>query len=153
MNKHSYYFFLFLFAMCIAATSCGDKKQESSDDDSTSRHDQESAHEEWKEMDDFHNIMAASYHPFKDSMNLAPAKTNASEMAASAEKWSSAPLPKKVDNEEVKIKLQALKTSTAAFVETAKSGDDKLIGESLSKLHDEFHEIQEAWYGGHGHHH
>ncbi len=42
--------------------SCGGKHEEESDD------------VEWKEMDDFHMIMADVYHPLKDSNNLAPIK-------------------------------------------------------------------------------
>ena len=97
-------------------------------------------------------VMAESFHPFKDSADLEPAKASAAAMAAAAEKWRSSPLPKKVDNEETKAKLQQLERSAAAFVETATTGDDKVIGESLTKLHDLFHELQEAWYEGHGDH-
>jgi hypothetical protein len=111
--------------------------------------------EDWKEMDDFHSIMAEAFHPFKDSANLAPAKEHADELASSAAAWQAAPLPSKVDNPEVKSKLDSLKSGTAAFVETVKSGNDDAIGKSLTQLHDQFHEVQEAWYGGndHDHHH
>ena len=104
--------------------------------------------EDWPAMDEFHMIMAETFHPFKDSANLEPIKTKARELAASAEKWLNAPLPEKVNNDEVKTKLQQLKTDATTLSETVKSADDKTIGESLTKVHDLFHEIQEAWYGG-----
>jgi len=127
--------------------ACSGKKEETAD-----------AHEavtgeSWKEMDDFHMVMAEAFHPYKDSMNLEPAKAKAAEMAESAVKWFAAPMPEKVNTEEVKAKLEALKNETTAFVETVAKGDDAVTAEALTKLHDLFHELQEAWYGGHGDHH
>lgn len=104
--------------------------------------------DEWPEMDEFHMIMAESFHPFKDSSNLEPAKVNAAEMAALAEKWTAAPLPEKVNTDEVKATLEQLKNDAAAFAQTVQGTDSVAIGESLTSLHDLFHKVQEAWYGG-----
>ena len=92
------------FALLIA---CGTKKETTATETAT---DSTSADaDEWKAMDDFHMIMAESFHPFKDSANLAPAKAKAAELAASAEQWLATPLPEKVNNENVKAKLETLK--------------------------------------------
>lgn len=108
---------------------------------------------EWPEMDAFHLIMAESFHPFKDSGNLEPAKKYAAEMAQSAAKWAEAPLPEKVNTPEVKEKIALLKSGTAEFANLVQQGDSTQIGEALKSLHDLFHELQEAWYGkGEGHH-
>ena len=52
--------------------------------------------------------------------------------------------------------LQQLKTEADAFAIVSRTDDQKAIGESLTKLHDLFHELQEKWYGGgeeqHEHH-
>jgi hypothetical protein len=56
----------------------------------------------------------------------------------------------------VKGKLETLKQESQALVQTISAGDDKAIGDQLTKVHDLFHEIQEAWYGdgdGDGHEH
>ena len=137
---------LFLLCVTIFAVSCSSKKEgeRKAEEHVTAT----STDEDWPAMDEFHMIMAETFHPFKDSANLEPIKTKASELAASAEKWLNAPLPEKVNNDEVKTKLQQLKTDAATLSETVKSADDKTIGESLTKVHDLFHEIQEAWYGG-----
>jgi hypothetical protein len=138
MKKLIVYFLIFAFAGFISCTS----KTET-----TSTTTEES--DEWKEMDSFHMIMAEAFHPYKDSANLAPVKKMAEEMAIEADKWASASLPKKVDNEEVKEELQKLKTDTRSLADLIKSGaDDKAIGSSLDALHDSFHEIMEAWHGG-----
>jgi hypothetical protein len=138
---HTLLLFIVLFAM-----ACTAKKEHN---DGQAEHTAASP-DSWVEMDEFHMVMAESFHPFKDSADLEPAKANAAAMAEAAEKWRSAPLPKKVDNEEIKEKLQQLDLAAAAFVQTAMTAEDKEIGESLTKLHDLFHELQEAWYGGHG---
>ena len=147
MTRKSILYGVGLVAM-VLVFACSGKKEE------TAEHGHhEVTGESWKEMDDFHMVMAESFHPYKDSMNLEPAKLKAAEMAASAEKWLAAPLPEKVNNDEMKSKLESLKAETLAFVETVGKGDDKRTAEALTKLHDSFHEIQEAWYGGHGDHH
>ncbi|MFD0998108.1 hypothetical protein ACFQ21_02280 [Ohtaekwangia kribbensis] len=149
---------ILLFSTLLAAGvlgACSGKK----DGHDEHGHDHEHEHaavskDEWKEMDDFHLLMADAFHPYKDNKDLEPAKAKAAELAAAAEKWANAPLPEKVNNEEVKSKLQQLKTATASFVETVKSGDDTKIADELTSLHDQFHEIQEVLYvGGHDEHH
>lgn len=143
--------FLTLLAAGVWGGCSGKKDHDKHGDDH--EHEHAVSKDEWKEMDEFHMLMADAFHPYKDSTNLEPAKTKAVELAAAAEKWANAPLPEKVNNDEIKSKLEQLKTGTAAFVETVKSGDDKKIGDELTTLHDQFHEIQEVWYGGHGEHH
>ena len=142
MSKQLKYFVFFIVAISVIA--CATKKEEVSGDEDQA---------EWQEMDDFHVVMAETFHPYKDSANLEPVRTRASELAKSAEKWATAPLPKKVDNDEMKEKLGQLKMETAALAEQVKSTDDKAIGDQLTKVHDLFHAIQEDWYGGEHHDH
>lgn len=111
---------------------------------------------EWTEMDDFHMIMAETFHPYKDSANLEPVKKMANELAASAEKWAAAKAPSRVDNDDVKNRLAELKQETASLVQLVQEGDDEAIGNQLTKVHDLFHVIQESWYENdhhNGHHH
>ena len=133
------------FGLIIAMLACSGKK--TSEDKEPM--DQEETVGSWDEMDAFHMIMAESYHPYKDSSNLEPAKKNAHDLVLSAEKWTSAPLPEKFkDDDEMEYKLKQLKADALAFEEVVKMGDDKAIGAFLTKLHELFHQLQEAWYGG-----
>jgi hypothetical protein len=144
----SYLVVLFVLAMAVA---CGGKKEESTEAVEAT---EEVSNDEWPGMDEFHMIMAESFHPFKDSANLEPAKANAAEMARVAEQWASSALPEKVNNEAVKANLEQLKTETTAFVTTVQGTDVAVIGTSLTALHDLFHKLQEAWYGaGDAHEH
>lgn len=123
--------------------SCGNTRQEAHE-----HIEEETDKSDWKEMDEFHLIMAETFHPYKDSSNLEPAKTRAGELADAADRWASATLPKKVDNKEIRSKLRQLRSETETLEENVRTADDNVIGEQLTKVHDTFHEIQEAWYGG-----
>jgi hypothetical protein len=130
-------------AIAVFAVACATKKEEGSAEAAEQTADQK----EWKEMDDFHMLMAESFHPFKDSANLAPAKANATTLASAAEKWASSTLPEKVNNDDMKSKLAALKEGTTSLAQLISSADDKAIGDQLTNVHDLFHAIQETWYG------
>lgn len=141
--------FSFLLSLCLTTLifACASKKEEAHDT---------ADQKEWKEMDDFHMVMAETFHPYKDSANLEPAKSQAAQLATSAEKWATSTLPEKVNTDEMKNKLSELKSETAGFVATAAGTDEKAIADQLTKIHDLFHSIQEDWYGGHqghGEHH
>ena len=133
---------LTLYAAVISVTlfaiSCGGKK-----------HEEAANNNEWPEMDEFHDVMADSFHPFMDSANLEPAKANAAEMARIADKWADAPLPESMDNDEAKSNLSKLKTDANAFVQIVQGGDTVKMGESLTDLHTLFHKLQEFWYESH----
>jgi hypothetical protein len=127
------------FMVAIFAFACTGKKDVSqSEAESTS----------WKEMDDFHMLMAETFHPYKDSADLRPAIAKSQELAAEAATWAAAPLPKKVDNDNMKAKLELLKTETLALANKVQSQDQQAIGAQLTKVHDLFHNIQETWYSG-----
>jgi len=131
--KHS----LLLVAIAIGLITCTS---------GSSGHDEADA-DEWKEMDEFHTVMADVFHPLKDSGNLEPIRSRASELAASAERWSGAALPERVDNEDMKDKLEALKNGTRELADqVAAQAADSVVNSQLSALHDMFHSIQEAWY-------
>ncbi len=137
-----------IFAILVSGVSffsCSQKKEV--------HHDEEDLNE-WAEMDEFHMIMAESFHPFMDSGNVEPAIQNAAAMEELAAKWATSSLPGKVDNDEMKRKLNALKVSTANFKAVVEQSDNTTLGDSLTKLHDLYHSIQESWYGSgerHGH--
>jgi hypothetical protein len=125
----------YLFVPCLAILfSCSEK------------HHEESADSGWKEMEEFHTIMADVYHPLKDANDLGPIKQHAEELAASAAKWAEAELPAKVDNDETKGLLNELKDGCQHLAKSIKDGvTDEEISTRLTALHDTFHAIMEKW--------
>lgn len=138
---------LIVFAIAaLVLLACSGKKHE---EDHAHHHGAGAADEgDWKEMDSFHMIMAETFHPYKDSANLDPAKTHAEHLAMEAEKWAAATLPEKVANDTVRAELEKLKTDTRTLADQVKNGStDESIGAQLTAVHDRFHAIQEMWYG------
>lgn len=131
---------LFYFLLMLAISSCASKK----DQEHAAQHGIDDG--VWEELDSFHMIMAESFHPFRDSANLEPAKARATALMAAASDWASAPLPEKVDHDTMRSRLEQLKEQAATLAQSVKSQDDNTIGEVLTKLHDTFHEIEHAWY-------
>ncbi|HEU5145100.1 MAG TPA: hypothetical protein VFT90_00225, partial [Chryseosolibacter sp.] len=130
---------LFYLILMVAIASCAARNSHD--------HEHHSADEStWEELDSFHLIMAESFHPFRDSANLEPAKARASALMAAASDWASAPLPEKVNNDTMRSRLEQLREQAATLAQSVKSQDDNAIGEMLTKLHDTFHEIEHAWY-------
>ncbi len=112
-------------------------------------HSEETDNDEWPEMDAFHMTMAEAYHPLKDSGNVEPAMRLMGQLADEADKWAAAPLPEKVNNEDVKAKLEKLKTDLRALSDDVNDGaPEDQVGTALPAIHDQFHQIMEAWHGG-----
>lgn len=134
-----FYLIVFLMIVGMSFYSCSPKEKSESVTEQTDEN-------EWAQMDSFHMIMADAYHPYKDSAILEPVKRLAEEIAQEAEKWASASLPEKVNNDMMKARLNQLKADTRALSEMIKAGSsDEQIGTSLQALHDHFHSIMEAW--------
>ncbi len=106
---------------------------------------------EWKELESFHKLMAEAFHPLKDSGNVEPATRMMDQLATEAERWAASPLPTKVDNDDVKAKLEKLKTDLRQLANSIKDGaPDDQVGTTFFEIHEQFHAIMEAWNGEEG---
>jgi hypothetical protein len=138
-------FLILCLLISLAGVISCSKKAEHLESDQTENALKEEG-DEWKEMDDFHMVMAETFHPYKDSSNLEPIKSHVNDLVAAAKKWIDSPVPEKVNNEEVKSKLNQLQEEVLVLKNSVKTGPDSLIANALTKLHNTFHEIQEHWY-------
>lgn len=99
----------------------------------------------WKELDAFHTLMAASWHPASGKNDLAPAKAKAVEMAAAARKWEASVAPKGCDTPKLKeavIKVSASSQEFAAMV--AKAQDDAALKTKLGAIHETFETVEQG---------
>lgn len=140
MTMNANLFFYLVIALLI--TSCASKR----DDAEGHQHGTSTDIGVWQDMDDFHMIMAETFHPYKDSSNLEPAKRRATELMNAANRWAAAPLPDRVNSDAVRSALEQLKSEAAVLAESVQSEDDHVIASHLTRLHDTFHAIQEEWY-------
>ena len=108
-----------------------------------------SENDEWPEMDAFHMTMAEAFHPLKDSGNVEPATRLMNQLADEADKWVEVPLPEKVNTDEMKARLQKLKTDLRTVADEVNRGaPEDQVGTTFYIIHDQFHEIMEAWHAG-----
>ena len=105
------------------------------------------ANDEWPEMDAFHMTMAEAFHPLKDSGNVEPALRLIGQLTLDADTWAASPIPDKVNNDDMKSKLDKLKTDIRALSDAVNDGaPEDQVGTALYIIHDQFHEIMEIWH-------
>ncbi len=95
--------------------------------------------EGWKELDAYHMLMMATWHPAKDKNDLAPIRAKATEMVASAKLVAASKGPMACQKPEL-LKAQAglpVETEKVAAMVAAKATDADLKA-GLKGLHDSF---------------
>ncbi|WP_310571433.1 hypothetical protein [Gemmatimonas sp.] len=95
--------------------------------------------EGWKELDAYHMLMMATWHPAKDKNDLAPIRAKATEMVASAKLVAASKSPMACQKPEL-IKAQAglpVETEKVAAMVAAKVAAAELKA-GLKGLHDSF---------------
>lgn len=102
-------------------------------------HDMKEPASGWKELDAFHELMAASWHPASGTNNLAPAKAKAADMAKAAKTWAESKAPNRCDTPKIKEALTKVQTSAEEFAGLVVKGtDDAALKTKLSGIHDMF---------------
>ncbi len=97
----------------------------------------------WKELDDFHAVMSATYHPSEEG-KLQPIKTRSQEMLDKAIAWKKSTPPAGYDKNAVRKNLKDLVKGAGELNKMVKeNAADIALKEKLAKLHDVFHEIVE----------
>src|SRR5689334_677752 len=105
----------------------------------------------WTEMEDFHTMIAATYHP-AESGDMLPIKAKSEELAKRAVAWKNSTAPAGYDKAAITTLLQQLVKNAKEVDKLVKSNaTDNVVKEKLSKLHDVFHQIMEKT-GGEDHH-
>ena len=98
---------------------------------------------EWKEMEDFHTMMAKSYHPVEKG-NLQPVKDNVDSLILRARSWQASAAPAGYNAVQVKPKLDKLVADCAAVKEAVmQKKDNATLKKLITAAHATFHEIME----------
>lgn len=97
---------------------------------------------DWKEKNDFHKIMAQTFHPAEDG-NFQPIRDRIDEMVTKAEAWQKSPVPLEIrDVKKMKKNLGKLVKLTKKLQNNIKAGaPDQAVLKQLTALHDVFHTI------------
>lgn len=109
----------------------------------------------WKEMNAFHRVMGATWHPASQKGDLAPLKAKAGELLSAAEAWSASnppAMPASCGDSAVTAAAKKVAVEAKALVSMIDAGaDDTRLKAALKGVHDAF-EVAEKACGGHGKH-
>jgi hypothetical protein len=107
----------------------------------------------WKEMNAFHRVMGATWHPASQKGDLTPLKAKAKELLIAADAWaaSSPPaMPASCGDSAVIAAMKKVATETKALAGLVDSkADDTRLKSALKSVHDTF-EVAEKACAGHG---
>ena len=107
----------------------------------------------WKEMNAFHHVLGATWHPADHEGNLAPLKSRAKELLKTADAWAASKppsTPASCASDPVRSAATKVVTETKALVALLDSGaDDTKLKAALKSVHGAF-EVAEKNCGGHG---
>ncbi|MCS7012644.1 MAG: hypothetical protein NZM05_03280, partial [Chloroherpetonaceae bacterium] len=97
----------------------------------------------WKELDDFHTVMAETYHPIEEG-NFAPIRARAGELAQRAKEWAnSSPPANYTVKPEFKTAMDSLVKESAHLAEIiAKNAPNSEVKIALTALHERFHQVE-----------
>ena len=97
--------------------------------------------EDWKEKDEFHKVMAQTFHPVEDG-NYNPIRERSNEMYQKAVAWQKSTIPAGYNKKKISKVLKKLVKESKELDKKIKAGTtDAEIKADLTELHDIFHEI------------
>jgi hypothetical protein len=104
----------------------------------------------WKELDAYHQLMMATWHPAKDRNDLAPIRGQAEAMVKAAELVGTSTPPGSCAKPELAAARTGLAGETRKVAALVKAkADDAALKTALSKLHDAFEVLEEGCSGEH----
>jgi hypothetical protein len=97
----------------------------------------------WKELDEYHAVMAATFHPAEEG-NLQPVLTRAGELAEKATVLKKSTIPTDYQKEGVKASVDLLAKESADLAKMVKDKKSEAeLKKAIFALHDRFHEVME----------
>jgi hypothetical protein len=109
----------------------------------------------WKEMNAFHRVMAATWHPASQKGDVAPLKAKATELLSAADAWAASKppaMPASCADSTVIAAVKKVATETKTLLGLVESNaDDTRLKSALKGVHDTF-EVAEKSCAGHGEH-
>jgi hypothetical protein len=107
----------------------------------------------WKEMNAFHRVMGATWHPASQKNDMAPLKAQAKALLTAADAWAESKppaTPASCGSDDVRKAVGTVSREATALVAMVDSGaDDARLKAALKNVHDAF-EVAQQSCGGHG---
>ena len=97
----------------------------------------------WKELDAFHTVMAAAWHPVMAG-DFKPARAKAVELAAALTVWQKSKGPAACENEATRAGLRELTSDIRSYNDAVKrEASDDAVRATLKRVHDNFEKFAE----------
>ena len=97
----------------------------------------------WKELDAFHMLVMATWHPAKDQNDLAPTRAKASAMVTAAKTLAASTAPKACDAPKLLAVAAALPAETQKIADLVSAkAEDAALKSALKALHDQFDALE-----------
>lgn len=98
----------------------------------------------WKEMNAFHDVLRATYHPWQDKKDIAPLKRLADRLSATARTWAASPAPA-CATEPVRTAVSQISTETLALGnQVLANASDVDLGKAIAQVHEKFEVVEKA---------
>ncbi len=102
----------------------------------------------WAELKGFHNVLRVYWHTYYPSDDFDAMKINIEKLTKAYEVLQKAPIPADAKNkEDLKAKIDMLGKSVEAVAKACKGADNKVLKESVSAMHDSFHDLVICYKG------
>jgi hypothetical protein len=96
----------------------------------------------WKELDAFHELMAATWHPAK-SGDLKAIRAKADSLSSSAKAWAASKVPAACDTEPIRKAIADVVAGAGKVAQlVANNGADADVRTALSDVHDRFEVVE-----------
>lgn len=96
----------------------------------------------WKELDAFHELMAATWHPAK-SGDLKAIREKADSLSASAKTWAASKVPAACDKKPIRDAIADVVTGSAKVATlVASNGADADVKQALHDVHERFEVVE-----------
>lgn len=103
----------------------------------------------WKEMDAFHALLGATFHPALEKKDLKPLRAKADSLSAAARTWAASTPPKACAAADIRTTVGELSTDALAIGnQVLQQASDADLMKSITALHTKF-EVVEKKCGGH----
>jgi hypothetical protein len=98
----------------------------------------------WKELDEFHETMAAAWHPVVRQNDLAPARQHAATLLVRARAWLAVAVPSKCDTPEIRSAMRDVLTHSERLARlVSERAADAEVRAAIKDAHDRFHVVEE----------
>jgi hypothetical protein len=93
----------------------------------------------WKELDAFHAVLAATWHPIEGKSDFAPVRAQAGKLAEAAKSLTESKAPVGCDSKEMHDAIASLALKSRAVADLAsKKASDSDLKDAMKSLHDQF---------------